>query len=58
MSTEPKERYDILFIVWASNASKELKQNKPLTQNYVFHIFLKFLNIQSPIHNENMDIFT
>lgn len=57
MSIAPKEQYDIPFIVWVSDSSKELKANKTLTQNHVFHSVLKFLNIQSPIYDENMDIF-
>ncbi|MGE8379317.1 MAG: sulfatase-like hydrolase/transferase, partial [Sphingobacterium sp.] len=57
MSIAPKEQYDIPFIVWVSDPAKELKPNKILTQNHVFHSVLNFLNIQSPIYDENMDIF-
>lgn len=57
MSIAPKEQYEIPFIVWVSDGSKKLKPKKALTQNYVFHSVLNFLNIQSPIYEENMNIF-
>jgi lipid A ethanolaminephosphotransferase len=40
-----------------SDHSKQLKPNKTLTQNHVFHSVLKFLDMKSPIYDENMDIF-
>lgn len=58
ISFAPKEQYEIPFIVWTSN--KNLKQRNPndiLSQNYVFHSVLNFLNIQSPIYDEKMNIF-
>lgn len=57
ISIAPKEQYDIPFIVWVSEGSKQLKPNKTLTQNHVFHSVLNFLNIQSPVYNEEMNIF-
>ena len=58
MSIAPKEQYEIPFIVWLSdNSSKQLKSNKMLSQNHVFHSVLNFLSIQSPIYNEQMNIF-
>ncbi len=58
ISFAPKEQYEIPFIVWFSdNSSKQLKSNKALTQNYVFHSVLNFLNIQSPIYDDKMSIF-
>ena len=58
LSIAPKEQYEIPFIVWLSdNSSKQLKPTKTLSQNYVFHSVLNFLNIQSPIYNEEMNIF-
>ncbi len=58
LSIAPKEQYEIPFIVWVSdNSSKELKPNKMVTQNHVFHSVLNFLNIQSPVYNEEMNIF-
>lgn len=55
MSMAPKEQYEIPFIVWCD--SKQLKANKILSQNNVFHSVLNFLNIQSPIYDEKMNIF-
>lgn len=57
ISIAPKEQYEIPFIVWVSDNSKQLKPNKTLTQNHVFHSVLNFLNIQSPVYNEEMNIF-
>jgi lipid A ethanolaminephosphotransferase len=57
LSIAPKEQYEIPFIVWLSDSSKQLKPNKILSQHHVFHSVLNFLNIQSPIYNEQMNIF-
>lgn len=58
ISIAPKQQYEIPFIVWTSdNSARQLKPNKVLTQNYVFHSVLNFLNIGSPIYNEQMNIF-
>lgn len=57
ISIAPKEQYEIPFIVWLSNGSKQIKPNKTLSQNHVFHSVLNFLNIQSPVYNEEMNIF-
>lgn len=57
ISFAPKEQYEIPFIVWVSDNSKQLKPNKTLSQNHVFHSVLNFLNIQSPVYNEEMNIF-
>ncbi|WP_262496934.1 phosphoethanolamine--lipid A transferase EptA [Pedobacter lusitanus] len=59
LSIAPKEQYEIPFIVWVSDNSKQLKP-KPdqiLSQNNVFHSVLNFLGIQSPVYNEGMNIF-
>ena len=57
-SIAPKQQYEIPFIVWTSdNSAREMKPNKILTQNYVFHSVLNFLNIQSPVYKEQMNIF-
>ncbi|WP_291286309.1 phosphoethanolamine--lipid A transferase EptA [Flavobacterium sp.] len=57
ISFAPKEQYEIPFIVWVSDNSKQLKANKSVSQNHVFHSVLNFLNIQSPVYNEQMNIF-
>ncbi|WP_394773574.1 phosphoethanolamine--lipid A transferase EptA, partial [Flavobacterium sp.] len=57
ISFAPIEQYEIPFIVWVSDNSKQLKPNKMLSQNNVFHSVLNFLNIESPVYNEEMNIF-
>jgi len=57
ISFAPKEQYEIPFIVWVSDNSRQLKANKTVSQNHVFHSVLNFLNIQSPVYNEQMNIF-
>lgn len=57
ISIAPKEQYEIPFIVWVSANSKQLKPNETLTQNHVFHSVLKFLNVESPVYDEKMNIF-
>ncbi|ERJ60932.1 phosphoethanolamine--lipid A transferase EptA [Sphingobacterium paucimobilis] len=57
MSIAPKEQYQIPFIVWVSDPAKQLKPNEALTQNHVFHSIMNFLSIQSPIYNEDLNIY-
>lgn len=56
LSIAPKVQYEIPFIVWVSD-STQLKPEKELTQYNVFHSVLDFLGVQSPIYDENMNIF-
>tara|TARA_R110002051_G_scaffold325872_2_gene432781 strand:+ start:18557 stop:20077 length:1521 start_codon:yes stop_codon:yes gene_type:complete len=53
----PKEQLEIPFIVWVSDSSKKLKSNETVSQHHVFHSILNFLAIESPIYDENMNIF-
>lgn len=57
VSIAPKEQLEIPFIVWLSDDSKKLKDNKTVSQQNVFHSILDFLAIESPIYDENMSIF-
>lgn len=57
LSIAPKEQFDIPFIVWTSPNSKGFKPVDNISQSYVFHSVLNFLHIQSPIYNENLNIF-
>ena len=57
ISIAPREQIDIPFIVWTSDNSRKLKENKMLSQHHVFHSVLDFLAIGSPIYDENMSIF-
>lgn len=56
-SFAPEEQLDIPFIVWLPDGYKKLKPNETLSQNHVFHSVLNFLAIDSPIYDENMNIF-
>jgi lipid A ethanolaminephosphotransferase len=56
-SIAPKEQYEIPFIVWLSEGSKQLKPDINVAQHNVFHSVLNFLGVQSPIYDENMNIF-
>lgn len=57
LSIAPKEQFDIPFMVWLSDGSKQLKPNRTVSQNHVFHSVLNFLGIQSAIYDEKMSIF-
>lgn len=57
ISLAPKEQYEIPFIVWVKDGSRRLKPNTDLTQHHVFHSVLNFLGVESPIYNEEMNIF-
>lgn len=58
-SIAPKEQYEIPFIVWLSDENQKLKPTKEtvLSQNHVFHSVLNFLSVESPIYDENMNIY-
>ncbi len=45
-----------IFEVFGEN-SKKLKDSKTLSQHNIFHSVLDFLEIESPIYDENMSIF-
>lgn len=57
LSIAPKEQYEIPFIVWLSDGSRQLKPNKTVSQYHVFHSVLNFLGVQSPIYDEKMNIY-
>ena len=57
-SIAPKEQLEIPFIVWVSdNTTRKLKDNKTLSQHYVFHSILDFLGIESSIYDKEMSIY-
>ena len=56
-SLAPKEQLEIPFIVWSSEGSKKIKDNKEYSQHNIFHSVLKFLDIDSPVYDETMSIF-
>jgi len=56
MSVAPKEQYEIPFIIW-TDSTTQIKPATSLSQNHVFHSVLNFLEIESPVYNEDMNIF-
>ncbi|MDO4728505.1 MAG: phosphoethanolamine--lipid A transferase EptA [Bacteroidota bacterium] len=57
MSFAPKEQYEIPFIVWVSENAQKTKTIDNLSQHHVFHSVLNFLSVNSPIYNEELNIF-
>ena len=57
LSIAPEEQFDIPFIVWSSKGGIKVKNNEILSQHHIFHSVLDFLSIDSPIYDENMNIF-
>ena len=59
MQLAPKEQYEIPFLVWTSEGYRTYKRNLPtvLEQHYIFHSVLNLLSIQSPVYDEDYDIF-
>ena len=56
MSMAPKEQIEIPFIVWTSDKTP-VKPLEKVGQYHVFHSVLDFLGIESPIFNEELNIF-
>ncbi|GHT32193.1 phosphoethanolamine transferase EptA [Bacteroidia bacterium] len=56
-SIAPKEQYEIPFIVWLSEGSKQLKPGINVSQHNIFHSVMNFLGVESPIYDEEMNIF-
>lgn len=57
VSMAPREQLEIPFIVWVSDNSKSIKPITSVSQQHVFHSVLHFLSVDSPIYNEEMNIF-
>ena len=56
MSMAPKEQIEIPFIVWTSDRTS-IKPLGKVGQYHVFHSVLDFLGIDSPVFNEELNIF-
>lgn len=56
VSLAPKQQYEIPFIIWSS-VDNVTKNNTLITQNFVFHSVLKFLNVKSPVYNNKFNVF-
>lgn len=56
-SIAPSEQYKIPFIVWSSDNSKKPKNNETASQHHIFHSVLDFLDVESPVYDEEMSVF-
>jgi lipid A ethanolaminephosphotransferase len=57
MSLAPREQIDIPFVVWTSEGAQTVKPLEKVGHYHIFHSVLNFLNIASPIYDEQMNIF-
>ncbi len=53
----PREQLEIPFIVWTSDTSLTIDPKQEVGQYHVFHSVMRFLGIDSPIYNPELDIF-
>lgn len=58
ISFAPKEQYEIPMIVWASDSTEYVKKGIEPSQHNVFHSILFRLGVDSPVYNEDMNIFS
>ncbi len=56
-SIAPSEQYKIPFIVWSSENSKKTKNQETASQHHIFHSVLDFLDVESPVYDEEMSVF-
>ena len=57
MSIAPKEQVEIPFIVWTSKDAAEVKELEEVGQYHVFHSVMDFLGVESPVFDEEKNIF-
>ena len=57
MMMAPREQIEIPFIVWSSDKKLSIKNLNEVGQYHVFHSILRFLDVESPIYDEKMNIF-
>ena len=57
MSMAPKEQVEIPFIVWDSDENTGIKDLEKVEQYHVFHSLMKFMGIESPVYEEEKNIF-
>ena len=53
----PKEQFEIPFIVWQNDTLTRMKQLDEVGQYHVFHSVMNYLGLNSPIYNEDLNIF-
>ncbi len=57
MNMAPREQYEIPFIVWQQDEGTAMKNLDEVGQYHVFHSVMNYLGIESPIYNEELNIF-
>lgn len=57
MAVAPKEQIEIPFIVWTSDKNLKICPDQKVGQYHVFHSVLSFLGIDSPVYDQEKDIF-
>ena len=57
MSMAPAEQVEIPFIVWDSDENTSIKNLEKVGQYHVFHSIMNFLGIESPVYDEEKNIF-
>ena len=57
MIMAPAEQIEIPFIVWSSDPTLQVKELEEVGQYHIFHSILHFLGIESPIFDEEKNIF-
>ncbi len=57
MIMAPAEQIEIPFIVWSSDPTLQVKEFEEVGQYHIFHSILHFLSIESPIFDEEKNIF-
>ncbi|MBR5834953.1 MAG: phosphoethanolamine--lipid A transferase EptA [Bacteroidales bacterium] len=57
MSMAPREQIEIPFIVWDSDEATNIKDLDKVGQYHVFHSIMNFMGIESPIYEEEKNIF-
>ena len=53
----PKEQFEIPFIVWENDSCTKTKELGQVEQFYVYHSVMNWFGMESPIYNENMNVF-
>lgn len=57
MQMAPKVQYEIPFIVWQQDKGTALKDLDEVGQYHVFHSVMNYLGLESPIYNEDLNVF-
>ena len=56
-SIAPKEQTEIPFIVWQNDERTTMKNIDNVEQYHIFHSVMNYLGMESPIYNEELNIF-